>query len=776
VTHGKTTQKRPRAGPSRSPSPVKRSLYLAVTGLLLITGTAVSSVAHADEAAVVGEIQSLDGRGNNRAHADWGRANTPYTRVAPARYADGRSQPFDGPNSRRVSNRVFNDVHQNVFSERQVTQWGFVWGQWIDHNIGLRLGRDPGDPQGETANIAFDPADPLEEFRNDLGVVPFVRSTPAPGTGVTNARQQVNVVGSYIDASTVYGDDLARLEWLREGPVDGNMANNSARLLLPGQYLPAAESRGNAATAPGMAVDGRLRARPARAKVAGDVRANENIGLTATHTLFAREHNRIVGLLPASLSEEEKFQIARRVVIAEIQFITYSEFLPAVGVNLPAYGGYNPNVNANLGNEFATVAYRAHSMIHGEFELESEVARYTPAQLDAFRRAGIEVKIDGDELELAIPLNVAFFNPDLLTQVQLGPMLHALGGEAEYKNDDMIDNQLRSVLFQVPVSGNPECLDGQGLPECFDGVLDLAAIDIERGRDHGMPTYNDLRAAFGLPRKTSFRAITGEASENFPADPALTPGKEIDDPQSLDFVDLRDLFGQKLVSLSDEAQAASTNAVRRAPLAARLKALYGSVDNLDAFTGVFAEAHSLGSDFGELQRAVWAQQFRALRDGDRFFYGNDPALAQIRSQFGIDFRRNLGDVIASNTDVPRAEMSPNVFFVGGQIPVTSCRVTYAVSQWTNEFQADLTITNSGSTPIDGWNLRFAFPDGQVIRQVWNGLVTQDGVRVPLTNEHWNPVLNPGQTLGGVGFIASWNNRRNGRPTSITLNTTPCSVG
>ena len=64
------------------------------------------------------------------------------------------------------------------------------------------------------------------------------------------------------------------------------------------------------------------------------MRANENIALTATHTLFAREHNRIVDALPAALAEERKFQIARRVVSAEQQYITYSEFLP--GARRPA--------------------------------------------------------------------------------------------------------------------------------------------------------------------------------------------------------------------------------------------------------------------------------------------------------------------------------------------------------------------------------------------------------------------------------------------------------
>src|SRR5712692_2126536 len=124
--------------------------------------------------------------------------------------------------------------------------------------------------------------------------------------------------------------------------------------------------------------------RPNNAVVAGDVRANENIALTALHTLFAREHNRIVASLPSSLSAEERFQIARRVVGAEIQYITYTEFLPALGVRLDPYHGYDPTVNPGLSNEFAVVGYRAHSMIHGEFDTTVPAGTYTDAQLAAF--------------------------------------------------------------------------------------------------------------------------------------------------------------------------------------------------------------------------------------------------------------------------------------------------------------------------------------------------------------------------------------------------------
>jgi len=68
---------------------------------------------------------------------------------------------------------------------------------------------------------------------------------------------------------------------------------------------------------------------------------------------------------------------------------------------------------------------------------------------------------------------------------------------------------------------------------------------------------------------------------------------------------------------------------------ARLKAVYGSVDKLDAVVGMVAEKHVKGTEFGELQLAIWKKQFKTIRDGDRFFYLDDPQLAQIQHQYGI---------------------------------------------------------------------------------------------------------------------------------------------
>src|SRR5262249_3589340 len=97
--------------------------------------------------------------------------------------------------------------------------------------------------------------------------------------------------------------------------------------------------------------------------VAGDIRANEQIGLTAVHTLFVREHNRIADQLATEhpdWSDEQIYQGARRIVGAEIEAITYNQFLPALlGPYAPSmFAPYNPEVNASVTTEFSTAAFR----------------------------------------------------------------------------------------------------------------------------------------------------------------------------------------------------------------------------------------------------------------------------------------------------------------------------------------------------------------------------------------------------------------------------------
>ena len=104
-------------------------------------------------------------------------------------------------------------------------------------------------------------------------------------------------------------------------------------------------------------------------------------------------------------------------------------------------------------------------------------------------------------------------------------------------------------------------------------------------------------------------------------------------------------------TFSTSSSSDAVTGVRRTTLAARLKAIYGDVGKLDSFVGMVSERHVPGTEFGELQLAIWKRQFEALRDGDRFFYRADPALAELERRFGITYRHTLAEIITLNTGV-----------------------------------------------------------------------------------------------------------------------------
>src|SRR5439155_25948035 len=135
--------------------------------------------------------------------------------------------------------------------------------------------------------------------------------------------------------------------------------------------------------------------------------------------------------------------------------------------------------------------------------------------------------------------------------------------------------------------------------------------------------------------------------------------------------DITAVFGRdgKPIPLNDpKAQTDGIRLSRRTPLAARLKAIYGNVDRVNAFVGMSSEPHVAGTEFGELQLAIWTKQFRNLRDSDRFFFQNVPVLNDIKDLLGVDFQTTLGDVIARNTDIPRDELRPDVFVAEEDAP------------------------------------------------------------------------------------------------------------
>jgi hypothetical protein len=108
---------------------------------------------------------------------------------------------------------------------------------------------------------------------------------------------------------------------------------------------------------------------------------------------------------------------------------------------------------------------------------------------------------------------------------------------------------------------------------------------------------------------------------------------------------------------------------------------------------------------------------------------------------------------------------------------STCRVGYVMANvWPGGFVANVTITNTGTTAINGWTLVFTLPAGQHISGGGWGVsgIRQDGQVVTITNASWDALINPGQSVG-IGFQGTWTTN-SGSPTAFTLNGAPCSTG
>ncbi len=544
--------------------------------------------------AAATSFRPISGAGNNAARPTWGTAGTDLLRVSPAAYADGVSAPAlpQDPSARAISN-LLNDQTDpnnpsqdvNTVDQQSLSDFGYAFGQFMDHDMDLT------PDGGDSFPIPVAAGDPLGP-----NALPFTRSQfdPKTGTGPGNPRQQVNTVTSFLDLSQVYGSDAATADALRTH-VGGRLKTSPGNLLPldNATYFPGPE------TPPAMQNDGAVP--NGQLFATGDVRGNENLELTTLQTLFVRNHNRIAGELQQehpAWGDERLYQEARKINIAEYQSIVYNEWIPAVlGPNaLPAYAGYKPNVNPGIANEFSTVAFRfGHSLLSGEIE------RHANSGLDV-----ADVSPGGASISLAQD----FFDPNLLnpngtvdpltghTATDIGAVLKAEADGNSQAMDLLAIRDVRNLLF-----GNAGA-----------GGQDLIARDIQRARDNGLPDYNTLRVAYGLPAVTSFAQITSN------------------------------------VQVQQELQQA-----------------YGSVNNIDPFEGGLAEDHVPGADVGPLFRAIMADQFARLRDGDRFFYLNEswgPDEARIFRQ-----GNTLARVIEANTDITNLQSDVFLFraSIGGTV-------------------------------------------------------------------------------------------------------------
>jgi len=508
--------------------------------------------------------RTIDGTCNNQLNTEWGASDIELMRTMPTDYSSSDAwNDMAGENRlspRAISNYV-SAQSESTPSPRNLSSFVFTWGQFIDHDIDLT-------PEGETE---YHPIEMPEDEPLFTTSIPFLRSEIHEGTGETSARQQTNLITSWIDASNVYGSEQTRADWLRTFE-DGKLKTSTGNL-LPFNTIDGQNESDIDVNAPSMAGDG---SGTNKVFVAGDVRANEQPGLTVLHTLFVREHNRICERLEQNglTDDEEMYQIARKRVGAYLQAITYREFLPALGIQLSPYQNYRPNIQPDIANLFATAAYRlGHTMVTEELLILDNQCN--------------------DVETGSVSLLEGFFNPGVVQTYGIDPLLKGLSVQVQEAVDLQIINNLRNFLFGAPTA---EVVFG----------LDLVSLNIQRGRDHGLPDYNSIRKIY-----------RGERAQNFDQ-----------------------------ITQDNELQTALSNAYIK------------DINNIDPWVGFLAEDKLPNSSVGPTLHAVLKTQFEKLRDGDAYYYEHDFALSN--SQRENIHNTSLADIIGRNSDVENID--DNVFF------------------------------------------------------------------------------------------------------------------
>ena len=527
--------------------------------------------------ATVNTYREIDGTCNNLQNPFFGAAGASLRRILPAFYEDGVSSirgslqnyggtapgPFDPPvpSARLVSTTIVKDV---AMDEPNVSYLLMQFGQFLSHDL-IQSPSSNGtctktcQKTNDCLPILVSPDDAT--FGNTKQCLSFIRSAPActefnsaDGIGV---RNQINDVTSFIDGSMIYGSDLVLANRLRE--------RKGGRLLV-GQSIPS----GSKPSLP--LVSGSF--------VAGDKRVNQHIALTIMHTIWMREHNRIAKTLEGinpQWNDEKLYQEARKVVGAELQKITYYEYLPALMDKavfnrfIGQFAKYDPVTDPSIPTEFSTAAYRfGHTLVRPEFNLLGQ-----------------------DYLPIGqISLGEAFLNPSLYTTVGgTDQLLRGLLTTKSWSYDVFLSRILTNELFKPVPNGT-----------------DLASINIQRGRDHGIPPYSFVsdycQQTYGLSQPTFSSRVTTK----------------------------------------------------------RIINTYNSLDNADLWPVGLSETPLPKSVIGPTFACLFGKAFKSLRDGDRFYFEN-PGVFTTAQRRELA-KTTMSRVICDNADAIN-EIIPNAFLATG---------------------------------------------------------------------------------------------------------------
>uniref|UniRef100_A0A672JTL3 Eosinophil peroxidase-like n=1 Tax=Salarias fasciatus TaxID=181472 RepID=A0A672JTL3_SALFA len=545
---------------------------------------------------------------NNRVNTRWGASNIPFVRWLPSEYSDGIAQPkgtagaINGhvlPLVRDVSNRILATPNDQVENDTMFSFMLTIFAQLTDHDLTFT----PHSPVIRSFSDGIDcdhtcavtePCFPVEIPLNDPRIdredcIPFFRSAPACGSGnggsnfgAVTVREQMNTLTSLVDAGHLYGSDEAKAHFLRNLTTDdgylrvNTIYDDNGRALLPFVNM------NTSMCATRQRITGDPNAKEVPCFLAGDERSNENIALTSLHTLFLREHNRLARLLKMKnpyWDGERIYQEARKIIGAYFQIMMYRDFLPlilgpdAIAAKLSTYPGYDESVDPSISNVFATAAYRfAHTMIHPFISRLDENYNEHP-------------------LFPTQPLHRCFMAPwRVVDEGGIDPIVRGLIGRPAKLNtqEHMLTDEVRERLFKFT----------------HELALDLGALNMQRGRDHGLPGYNKWRKFCGLS----------------------TPQTE-----------------EELAEVLQNKQ-----------LARKILDLYGTPDNIDPWLGGVAEPFVRGGRVGPLFACLIATQFQKIRQGDSLWWENKGVFTEEQRIALRDV--SLARIICDNTgitEVPR---------------------------------------------------------------------------------------------------------------------------
>uniref|UniRef100_A0A8C8BKG2 Lactoperoxidase n=1 Tax=Otus sunia TaxID=257818 RepID=A0A8C8BKG2_9STRI len=477
--------------------------------------------------------RTITGECNNRKHSHLGSSNRAFARWLPAAYEDGVSVPR-GASEGKLYNGFPLPLVRTYSCPDSMDKELEGWSH--SKNCGQRL-----DVQVESSDeclhcetdcafkspcfpIKFPPDDP-RMLRSNL-CMPFIQS--------------INAVSSFIDASTVYGSEDSVAKSIRNQTDHlGLMAVNQNFTDAGLELLPFENKTKSVCVLTNESLN-------IPCFKAGDKRVTENLGLSALHTVFLREHNRLVSelrKLNPHWDGEKLYQESRKIVVAIIQIITYRDYLPLLLAEetskwIPSYSGYNENVDPTVSNVFS-LAFR-----FGHVSVRPFVSRLD----DSFQPLGSFSHV---------PLHLAFCAPwRIIMEGGIDPLIRGMVVDHAklMKQNQLLVEELQNHLFeQTEVMG-----------------LDLAALNMQRGRDHGLPGYNDWRRFCGLSQ-----------------------------PRNID--EFSEVLGNS-------------------KLAKKFMELYGTPDNIDLWIGAVAEPFVPRGRVGPLLACIIGTQFRNLRDGDRFWW------------------------------------------------------------------------------------------------------------------------------------------------------------